>query len=75
MFEDLSSREPSVLFLKAKSEAFSSYKEFEAWVKVHRNPDGIACLGSDRGGEFMSEEFITPHMIANMSLKSWVQTW
>ena len=57
MFEDLSSREPRVLFLKAKSEAISTYKEYERWVKVHRNPDGIACLGSDRGGEFTSEEF------------------
>ena len=57
MFEDLSSREPRVLFLKAKSEAINTYKDYERWVKVHRNPDGIACLGSDRGGEFTSEEF------------------
>ena len=57
MFEDLSSRELRIMFLKSKSEALSSYKEFERWVKVHCNPDGIACLGSDRGGEFTSDEF------------------
>ena len=57
MFEDLHSREPRVSFLKAKSEAFESYKHYEAWVKAHHNAGGIACLGSDRGGEFLSEEF------------------
>ena len=59
MFEDLYSREPRVAFLKAKSEAFESYKHYEAWVKVHRNPNGIVCLGSDRGGEFLDGEFTT----------------
>jgi hypothetical protein len=59
MFEDLSSREPRVLFLKSKSEAFETYKAYESWLKVHRNPNGIICLGSDRGGEFMSDEFST----------------
>jgi len=59
MFEDLYSREPRVAFLKAKSDAFESYKHYEAWVKVHRNPSGIACLGSDRGGEFLDGEFTT----------------
>jgi hypothetical protein len=57
MVEDLYSREPRVSFLKAKSEAFESYKQYEAWVKAHRNPGGIACLGSDRGGEFIDGEF------------------
>ena len=55
--EDLYSCEPRVVFLKAKSEAFESYKHYEAWVKVHRNPNGIACLGSDRGGEFLDGDF------------------
>ena len=57
MFEDLYSCKPSMLFLKAKSEAFESYKRYEAWVKAHRNMGGIACLGSNRGGEFLSKEF------------------
>ena len=52
MFEDLSSCEPHVSFLKAKSEVLESYQTYETWVKIHRNPSGIACLGSDRGGEF-----------------------
>ena len=41
-----------MLFLKAKSKAFESYKQYEAWVKAHHNPGGIACLGSNHGGEF-----------------------
>src|SRR6267154_1689897 len=57
MFEDLSSREPRVSFLKAKSEALESYQTYKTWVKIHRNPSGIACLGSDRGGEFTSDDF------------------
>jgi len=59
MLEDLFSREPRMLFLKAKSEAFESYKWYEAWLKTHRNPDGIACLGSNREGEFIDGEFAT----------------
>jgi len=59
MLEDLFSREPRMSFLKAKSEAFESYKWYKAWLKTHRNPDGIVCLGSDRGGEFIDGEFAT----------------
>lgn len=59
MFEDLYFREPHIAFLKAKSDAFESYKNYEAWVKVHRNPSGIACLDSDYGGEFLDSEFMT----------------
>jgi hypothetical protein len=59
MFVDLFSRELRVSFLKAKSEAFKSYQSYEAWVKTHRNPGGIACLGSNRGGGFTSEVFNT----------------
>ena len=32
---------------------FEAYKAFEAWVATHLNI-GIACLHSDRGGEYMS---------------------
>ena len=59
MLEDLFSREPHISFLKAKSEAFQFYKQYEAWVKTHRNPNGIALLGSDCGGEFIDGEFKT----------------
>jgi hypothetical protein len=45
--------------LKAKSNAFEFYKHYEPWVKVHHSPDGIACLGSDHGREFLDEEFST----------------
>jgi len=59
MFIDLYSREPRVAFLKVKSDAFESYKRYEAWVKIHCNSSGIACLGSDRGGEFLDGDFTT----------------
>ena len=59
MLEDLFSREPCISFLKAKSEAFQSYKQYEAWVKTHHNPDRIALLGSDCGGEFIDSKFKT----------------
>jgi len=58
-FEDLYSWEPRVAFLKAKSDAFESYKHYEAWVKVHCNPNRLCCLGSDFGGEFLDGEFTT----------------
>jgi len=59
MLEDLFSREPRILFLKAKSKAFNSYKWYEAWLKTHHNLNGIRYLGSDRGGEFIDSEFAT----------------
>ncbi len=59
MFKDLYSCELRVDFLKAKSDACKSYKHYKAWVKVHCNPSGIACLDSDYGGEFLDSEFTT----------------
>jgi hypothetical protein len=53
---DLHTHEEKVHFLKKKSEAFNSYKRYEAWVKVQRNAF-IKIFGSDRGGEFTSKEF------------------
>ena len=45
--------------LKGEIRSIYSYKGYEAWVKVHHNSEGIACLGSDRGGEFLDGEFKT----------------
>ena len=59
MLEDLFSRKLRISFLKAKSEAFQSYKQYEAWVKTHHNPDRITLLGSDHEGEFIDSEFKT----------------
>ena len=34
LYHDLSSSEERVYFLKLKSQAFASYKKYEAWVKL-----------------------------------------
>jgi hypothetical protein len=56
LFQDQSSHEERVYFLKLKSEAFENYKDYEAWVRVQRG--GKICIfGCDRGGEFTSKMF------------------
>jgi hypothetical protein len=49
-----------VYFQHTKSQTFANYKKYEAWVKVQRSAN-IKVLGTDRGGEFMSDEF-TDHL-------------
>jgi transposase InsO family protein len=45
-----------IFFLKAKSEAFSKFKEFKALVEnIYENE--IKILRSNNGGEFTSDEF------------------
>jgi hypothetical protein len=51
------SAEEHVTFLKKKSEAFDSFRKYEAWLKKQRYPDGIKCYGSNGKGEFTSTEF------------------
>ena len=58
LFKDLFSHEERIYFLKQKAEVFDHYKKFKAWVKVQRH-GRITILGSDRGGEYMSNEFTT----------------
>ena len=55
-FTDDHSRYTSVYFLRTKDEAFDFYKIYEAWLSTQYNIR-IKCLNSDRGGEFMSDEF------------------
>jgi hypothetical protein len=43
--------------MKAKSEAFTSYKVFEAWLKTQLNLE-IKCLHTDRGGEYLGNDFV-----------------
>ncbi|KAL8112746.1 hypothetical protein AgCh_020161 [Apium graveolens] len=50
------SRMSWVYFLKFKSEAFENFKKFKAFVEKQSGRDIIA-LRTDRGGEFMYEEF------------------
>ena len=47
-------------FLRTKAEALEKYQQYEKWVKVWRNAH-IKCLGSDRGGKYLSNEF-TKHL-------------
>lgn len=52
------SRMSWVYFLKAKSEAFESFKIFKAMVEKQSGLY-VKALRTDRGGEFLSNEFIT----------------
>ena len=52
------SRMSWVYFLKAKSEAFESFKIFKAMVEKQSGLY-VRALRTDRGGEFLSNEFIT----------------
>jgi hypothetical protein len=43
--------------LQNKSDAFTSYKEYEAWCDTHLDAR-MKILHSDRGGEYLGKEFI-----------------
>ena len=43
--------------LRAKSDAFQTYKEYEAWCQTQLDAK-IKVLYSDRGGEYLDKEFI-----------------
>jgi hypothetical protein len=49
--------EVEIYFLKKKSEALEVYKTDEALIETHCDGAKIKFMCSDRGGEFMSEEF------------------
>jgi transposase InsO family protein len=55
-FTDDYSRLTHIYLLRRKSETFGAYKTFEAWTNTQLNTK-IKVLHSDRGGEYMSEEF------------------
>ena len=42
--------------LKTKDEAFKAYKSFAMWAQTQHGVH-IKCLRSDRGGEFLSNQF------------------
>jgi transposase InsO family protein len=58
-FTDDYSRETVLYLLGQKSGVFAAYREYEAWCKVQRGVEHIKVLHSDRGGEYMSEAFIS----------------
>jgi transposase InsO family protein len=55
-FTDDYSRYTTVYFLHTKDETFDSYRAFEAWLSTQYNAK-IKCLRSDRGGEYLGQEF------------------
>jgi hypothetical protein len=59
-YQDMHSHEEKIYFLYKKSDAFTSYTKYEAWVKLQRKAN-IKILGTDRGGKFTSGEF-TDHL-------------
>ena len=46
-----------VYFLKAKSEAFENFKKFKTLME-NQSGKKVKALRTDRGGEFLSKEFI-----------------
>ena len=54
---DDASRETRLYFLKKKSETFEAYKKHEAYVETQTG-NRIKVVHSDRGGEFLSKQFI-----------------
>ena len=60
MYMDAHTREERAYYLPSKSDAFTAYKKYEAWVRdQHGAP--IKIFGCDCEGEFMSCEF-TEHL-------------
>ena len=57
-FTDEASREAILYFIPKKSDVFTNYKNYEAWVKKHRNKNGIKNFHSDRAGEYLSDKFV-----------------
>lgn len=56
LFADDYTRLMIVMFLKEKSEAFKMFKWYKAKVEKETGKE-LKCLRSDRGGEFISNEF------------------
>ena len=55
-FTDDHSRYTKIYFLYSKDETFECYRAFEAWLSTQQNAK-VKCLRSDRGGEYLSDEF------------------
>lgn len=57
-FTDDKSRFTVLYLLRKKSEMFESFQAFEAWLENHLRAR-VKFLNTDRGGEYLSEEFKT----------------
>ena len=58
VFIDDFSKKPWIYFLKTKSQAFSKFLEFRSLVEKECDLS-IETLRSDRGGEYLSQQFIS----------------
>jgi hypothetical protein len=56
-FTDDYTRQTVVHFLKTKSQALGSDKQYETWLLRQRDGTRVKTLRSDRGGKYLSEEF------------------
>ncbi|PIL28794.1 transcription factor [Ganoderma sinense ZZ0214-1] len=56
-FTDDATRFSTVYLMWKKSEAFDCYVSYEAWLETHEGVR-IRALNIDRGGEYLSDEFI-----------------
>ena len=56
-FIDNFSQFRAVIFLKSKDEAFDTFKRYKAYVENHLGTK-IQCMRIDKGGEYMSNQFI-----------------
>ncbi|TFY51058.1 hypothetical protein EVJ58_g10760 [Rhodofomes roseus] len=55
-FTDDKTRFSALYLLRLKSEAFEAFKAFEAWLENHHGKR-VKYLNTDRGGEYLSDEF------------------
>lgn len=55
-FTDDKTRLTNLYLLQCKSDAFSAYKEYEAWCGTQHGAK-VKVLHSDRGGEYLGKEF------------------
>ena len=68
-FTDDLSRFGYVYLMKHKSEAFDKFKEYESMVEK-QTEKSIKVLRSDRGGEYLSTEFLD-YLKVNGILSEW----
>jgi hypothetical protein len=67
-FTDDYTRWTTIYCISRKSDVFKKYTEYEAWLNTHYGKK-IKILQSDRGGEFLSNEF-TAHLRASGTIQS-----
>ena len=56
-FIDDYTRFRAVIFLKSKNEAFTAFQRYKAYAENHLDAK-IQCMRIDKGGEYMSKQFI-----------------